>query len=511
MRSAPDITFCGISPKNRSNRKAYTLDENSKERERKYIREKIVPRKKYKKILGILGTVLGSAIVFGAASGAMFYLMQETLNRNDAKESQVETIVIARDDVSLSPESTEEEETSKTAQETASMETESNAASLPAETEGSGGEESTGQSGSAESTAETKKETASSDHPEASSPESTSAEEESASAESTEAPEKETGESKATLPSEEEESLQPPEIRNSAALITVHETGATDWFSAAIREKRELYGVIIAENSESVLILTKAVGLDAPGASIEVDIDGIRVPAEFQKGDSISGLAVLRAAKRELIGHYELLPLGNSLTISSADPVWFSGFTPETGTGVNSGQVTYIEGHRAVVDGYVQKISTSMLHYPGEQGVLLNGKGEMIGIVSDESCTEGPVMTAWGISPLKYLLEDMCSGSDTAYIGIRCMDVTQEEGVALGIPSGLYIQEVAADSPAYAAGLLPGDRVVRLDAGSVSTNHVLLVWMDKLEAGREIVVEIARRGPDGYEPLEILLTPEGRR
>lgn len=476
------------------------MDENSKERERKYIREKIVPRKKYKKILGILGTVLGSAIVFGAASGAMFYLMQETLNRNDAKESQIETIVIARDDVSLSPESTEEEEGSEIAQETGST-----AAVTPAETEGSGEEESTGESSSAEGTAETKKETASSDHPEASSPESSSAEE------STEAPEKETGESKETIPSEEEESLQPPEIRNSAALITVHETGATDWFSAAIREKRELYGVIIAENSESVLILTKAVGLDAPGASIEVDIDGIRVPAEFQKGDSISGLAVLRAAKRELIGHYELLPLGNSLTISSADPVWFSGFTPETGTGVNSGQVTYIEGHRAVVDGYVQKISTSMLHYPGEQGVILNGKGEMIGIVSDESCTEGPVMTAWGISPLKYLLEDMCSGAETAYIGIRCMDVTQEEGVALGIPSGLYIQEVVSDSPAYAAGLLPGDRIVRLDAGSVSTNHVLLVWMDKLEAGREIVVEIARRGPDGYEPLEILLTPEGRR
>lgn len=506
------------------------MDEEKRERERKFIREKIVPRKKYKKVLGIIGAVVGAAILFGASAGAVFYLMQEVLKKNEVAESPVETIIIARDDVTLSPGSSETpEETPKATEQTTEKPstekpTGKTAESSPEEMSGSTADTA---EASDESTGETPVESGSENDTESgsegnsgSTPEEdtkSGSESETEESESTKAADETESTENASLSETETESPVKElserafEIRRAVALITVRETGATDWFSAAIQQKRELYGVIIAETSEYVLILTRAFGLDAPGTTLTIQVDGISCAAEFQKGDGISGLAVLRAQKAALLGRYEVISLGNSLTVSIADRVWFSGFSQNAGSGLNEGFISYVEQYRPTVDGYVQKISTGMLHYPGEQGILLNDNNELIGIVSDESCTEGAILTAWGISPMKYLLEDMCSGAGTAYLGIRCVDVSSDEGDALGIPAGLYIQEVSQDSPAYDAGLLPGDRIVRVDAGSVNTNHMLLLWMDVVEPGKEIIISIERRGPEGYEPLEIPVTPGERR
>ena len=479
------------------------LGEDKKERERQYIREKIVPRKKYKKVLGVIGAVFGSAVLFGAAAGGTFYVMQKLMPGNEPAESQIETIVIARDDSSLSPESSPETSSYPAAKssETASEEAPSSEETeTPSETEPPSGTESERESKETESVPLTEGNTEGSG-------EKTAQDESTGSTSASENTEEAVSEAEEAGRTLKERFSR---IQKAAVLVTIRESVATDWFSAEIPQIRELYGFVIAENSEHVLILTQALGGDAAGSSITVTVDGVSAEAEFQKEDLISGLSVLRAAKADLDGHYELLPLGNSLIVSPADAVWFSGFSENAGQGLNEGIITYVESYRPVIDGYVQKISTAMLHYPKEQGILLNDAGELIGLVCDDSCTEGSMISAWGISPLKYLLEDMCSMTSTAYLGIRCEDVASDEAEMLGIPSGLYIREVLQGSPAYNSGLLPGDRLVRVGAGSVNTNHMLLLWMDMLEPGSEITVGLERRGPEGYEPLEITLVPSER-
>ncbi len=130
------------------------LGEDKKERERQYIREKIVPRKKYKKVLGVIGAVFGSAVLFGAAAGGTFYVMQKLMPGNEPAESQIETIVIARDDSSLSPESSPETSSYPAAKssETASEEAPSSEETeTPSETEPPSGTESETESKETES------------------------------------------------------------------------------------------------------------------------------------------------------------------------------------------------------------------------------------------------------------------------------------------------------------------------------------------------------------------------
>ena len=514
------------------------MSEDLKSREHKFIREKIVPRKKYKKILGITAAVIGAAVLFGAAAGGTFYLLQEVLPRQNVQESQVETIIIARDDVSLSPESTAEtlpsrEETEGPAESGSEAGTQPGGTKGPSESpsknteaeKSSDSEKHTEDTGTEASDTEQESGSESADSSEKNDPEAsgeTDSGEEGSSSDSSEpgsesepseqepsseAPSKESSEAAKTVTLQD----RMREIRRGIVRLTVRDSSATDWFSVVIHEKREFLGVVIAENTDWVLVLTKATGLDSPTALITAEIDGLSCSAAFQQGDSLNRITVLRIPKSEVGNHYAVLPLGNSLNVSSADPVWFVGLASDAEIGLNEGMVTYIEQHRPAVDGYTQMISTNMLHYPGESGILLDENGAVIGLVSDDSCVSGQIMTALGISPQKYLLEDMCSMTNTAYFGIRCMDISSEEGEALGIPAGLYIQEVTQDSPAYDAGLLPGDRLVRVDEGSVNTNHMLLLWMDQLESGKTIFVGIERRGPEGYEPVTFSVTPGARR
>ena len=67
------------------------------EKKKKFINERIVPRKPIKKLLslGVASIILG--LLFGAMAGITFYASQGILKKNSTSESLGETIVIARD------------------------------------------------------------------------------------------------------------------------------------------------------------------------------------------------------------------------------------------------------------------------------------------------------------------------------------------------------------------------------------------------------------------------------
>lgn len=56
---------------------------------------------------------------------------------------------------------------------------------------------------------------------------------------------------------------------------------------------------------------------------------------------------------------------------------------------------------------------------------------------------------------------------DSAYIGITGESVSSEMTEYYGIPKGIFITEVAEDSPAEEAGLQKGDIITKFDGSSV--------------------------------------------
>lgn len=131
----------------------------------------------------------------------------------------------------------------------------------------------------------------------------------------------------------------------------------------------------------------------------------------------------------------------------------------------------------------------------------------MIGWVTDQYKNENTqnVTAVAGISDYKGIIERMSNGLSTAYLGIQGQDITaeMEEG---GLPAGVYITAVAAESPAYEAGIQNGDILVRIGTGEVRTVRELQNRIENLQAGSSTVITVKRKGIDEYKELEYQVT-----
>ena len=132
-------------------------------------------------------------------------------------------------------------------------------------------------------------------------------------------------------------------------------------------------------------------------------------------------------------------------------------------------------------------------------------KAKIIGWISDYSCGDSDRVYAVGISPLKYVIEDLCSAVNTAYLGIKCLTVNAEKSEETGLSAGLYVVEVEQNSPCYMMGIQAGDRIISINDYIVNDSRTLQDIIDRLQSGKEIVLMIERQGRVNEEPLKVVL------
>ncbi len=447
------------------------MEEKKQEERRGYIRERIVPRKNYKRILGYAGAVAGLAVLFGAVAGISF-----TLSRNAAEKDRTterEAIVIARDDTSSETENTEKSTTEDPAESTEPL-----APETTEPTNGSGGE--TGETEPSE-TAEP-----SSEAPE---PSKTSAE-------------------------HMKEIYE--KVENGLAEIAVSGGESRDWLSTQLGGQDEYTGILVAEGAENYFILADG-SILSEGSSLTVKLMNEYVPATVQGFDDLTGLMILSVSKSDVSGTPTIVPLGNSFLLNRFEEIFLVGAPFRMAGVVDSGILTYVRGMESVTDGYRQTVFTNIRRAAGTSAFLLNADGEIVGVVTDPLNAGDPTMAnGCGISPLKYLIEDLCSGNDTAYLGVRTVTVREEDARIAEVPPGCYIQEVVLGSPAFEAGIQAGDRLVSIEGKtvgkmfSIGSPYFLQLCLDELSPGEETEIRVERKGVEGYEPMALTAVMGGR-
>jgi serine protease Do len=93
------------------------------------------------------------------------------------------------------------------------------------------------------------------------------------------------------------------------------------------------------------------------------------------------------------------------------------------------------------------------------------------------------------------------------YLGITGQDVTSNVASVYGLPEGIYIADVAEDTPASEAGLKQGMIIVKFDGETVRSMVELQDLISYYQAGEEITVTVAQQnGEGGYEDTEITVT-----
>ena len=144
--------------------------------------------------------------------------------------------------------------------------------------------------------------------------------------------------------------------------------------------------------------------------------------------------------------------------------------------------------------------------------VLCNLNGEIIGLIDSEIWTEnqGNTANAYGISDLKPIMESLLNGQPVPYAGIYGVTVSSDISESKQIPSGMYVTQVQADSPAMAAGIQSGDVIQSVDGEKITSMVQYEKVLRNCKAGETIRLQGKRLGAGGYVEISFQLTLDSR-
>lgn len=299
---------------------------------------------------------------------------------------------------------------------------------------------------------------------------------------------------------------------NKSVVTVTGVISGMDWFDTPYENENSSAGIIIADTEQELLILTeRKIIADAEAIHITF-IDETEASASLKKYDGNTGIAVigvpLTEISEETRSKIEKATLGNSYMISQGTSVLAIGNSLGSSYSILSGTITSSQNKVSTIDTNYTIFTTDILGSENGSGVLINLKGEVIGLVLQDFSNQNNrnTITALSISELKQVIEDLSNNRDISYVGLRISAVTDDIAKEYGIPLGVYIKSVEMDSPAMAAGLQEADVITAIDGEEVMD---VSQYYDRIYQKRpedEITIAIKRQNGEGYVDLECIVT-----
>jgi serine protease Do len=233
--------------------------------------------------------------------------------------------------------------------------------------------------------------------------------------------------------------------------------------------------------------------------------DGRRLQAEFLGGDPGYDLAVLRVAADlppPPLADSESLKVGQ-LAIAIGSPFGHVLNGPSVTVGVVSAVRRRLATERGVVDDLIQ---TDAPINPGNSGgPLLNTKGEVIGI----NTAIIPYAQGIGFAVPAHIVKDAVDQLlrygriIRPWVGVAGVTAATPLARRLGAPDdpGVVVVEVEPGSPAEAAGVMPGDLLVKADGRDLRQVEDLQAAVRRRHPGD--VLKATVRRPEGERTLSI--------
>ena len=295
-------------------------------------------------------------------------------------------------------------------------------------------------------------------------------------------------------------------LANKSIVTITSVVSDTDWFNNSYEREGQGSGTIIGDEDGKLLILTeRRIIKDASKISVTF-IDDTVAPAELIKYDGNTGLAVLEVEKTKMesstLSVIGVMSMGNSNSVHKGSIVIALGSPLGTNYSILTGSITSTSNEISTEDCNYSVYTTDIVANKNGSGILINTDGEMIGVVMQNySAASTGALTAVDANELKEIIALLSDSKDVPYLGVHISTVTEKIANTYGIPKGVYIKEVAMDSPAMNAGLQSGDVILKIDDQDITTADSYTEAVLGLTLKETYSVVFMREGSNGYKEL----------
>ncbi len=288
-----------------------------------------------------------------------------------------------------------------------------------------------------------------------------------------------------------------------------------DWFDTLLEESTEVPGVIVASNESNLYVLTYTNMIDTSEEIYITFANDISIKGFFRANDPRTGLGIIavpdifinQATRQSIsvakLGSSNSSLLSGALVLAVGSPMGNYG-------SMNFGMITSYGNRLNIPDNCYKQITTDIYGTVNSGGVLINLKGEVVGIINwDYADRNAPnLITAFGISELKKTMEKMINNQDLIHLGVTAIDVPSEARTGYGAPAGAFVVSVEMDSPAMRAGIQAGDIIVGIGSKTIASSTELVAAIRDLAVGEEMTVNVVRYSQEEYKELSFSAVPE---
>ncbi|MDK1376093.1 MULTISPECIES: DegQ family serine endoprotease [unclassified Sinorhizobium] len=270
-------------------------------------------------------------------------------------------------------------------------------------------------------------------------------------------------------------------------------------------------GVIVGRNG---LVVTNNHVIEGADDIKVALADGRELPCKIMLKDDRVDLAVL---KIQSDGPFEIIPIGDSDAVEVGDLVLAMGNPFGVGQTVTSGIVSALARNQITSGDFGFFIQTDAAINPGNSGGgLIDMKGQLIGI-NTAIFSRGGGSNGVGFAIPANLVKAFVASAEGGggsfvrpFIGATFEPVTSEVAEALGLDRarGALVTAVAADGPAAAAGIKPGQVVTAVNGIAVEHPDALGYRLTTVGVGHEARVTISENGKTHDVVLKLEQAPE---
>lgn len=291
---------------------------------------------------------------------------------------------------------------------------------------------------------------------------------------------------------------------NKSVVSVTGVTSDTDIFNNSYESQGIGSGIIIEDNGSQLLILTERKVIRKASEIRVAFIDGFECLASVRGEDVNTGIAVLSVNKGAIPAETQAkiqVAVFSEYTASRAGTFVIAVGSPlDTNYSILTGYITSAGNKITTQDHNFSVVTTDIVGSGSSFGVLVNSSGEIVGVVLQSMHAAGNENTLVAISgnDIRPIINLLCDGESVPYMGLQVSTVSEHIEEAYGIPKGVYIREVAMDSPAMEAGLQSGDVIVKVNGASVNSDNAYTAQLMEKKPGDTISVVVKRKGANGY-------------
>ncbi|MEM0951154.1 MAG: trypsin-like peptidase domain-containing protein [Cyanobacteria bacterium P01_H01_bin.74] len=236
--------------------------------------------------------------------------------------------------------------------------------------------------------------------------------------------------------------------------------------------------------------------------------DGRKYPAKLLGMDKLSDMAVLKIDAPNL----KAVTLGDSDSLRPGEWVIAIGSPLGFDHSVTQGIISALSRRIPDLNANLSFIQTDAAINPGNSGgPLVNLKGEVIGINTAISGQGQNIGFAIPVNTVKTIADTLIAGKPVVrpWVGIAMISLNAELAEQVGLPtdaSGILIDQIMPQSPAYKAGLMRGDIIQKVDGAAIKKAEAFQSLVKEKPVNTAITLDILRNG----HPISVAVTTEQR-